>query len=64
MRFLLGFIFGAFYTGSRTFRIAFLLVVLVMVFCLYQMSKPLAHSRRFTAPVTQATCLLSLRRLL
>ena len=54
MRFLLGFIFGAFYTGSRVFRIAFLLIVLLMVFCLYQMSKPLAHSRRVPAPVTQA----------
>ena len=54
MRFLLGFIFGAFYTGSRVFRIAFLLIVLLMVFCLYQMSKPLAHSRRVAAPITQA----------
>lgn len=53
MRFLLGFIFGAFYTGSRAFRITFLLIVLVMVFCLYQMSKPLGHHRTMTAPVTQ-----------
>ena len=53
MRFLLGFIFGTFYTGSRVFRIAFLLIVLVMVFCLYQMSKPLGSHRAITAPVTQ-----------
>lgn len=54
MRFLLGFIFGAFYTGSRVFRMTFLLIVLVMVLCLYQMSKPLGHSRRVAAPVTQS----------
>ena len=54
MRFLLGFIFGAFYTGSRVFRIAFLLIVLVMVFGLYQMSKPLGHHRVVAAPVTQS----------
>jgi len=53
MRFLLGFIFGAFYTGSRVFRVAFLLIVLAMVFCLYQMSKPLGHNSRLAAPVTQ-----------
>ena len=53
MRFLLGFIFGAFYTGSRVFRIAFLLIVLIMVFGLYQMSKPLGHQRTVTPPVTQ-----------
>ena len=54
MRFLLGFIFGAFYTGSRVFRITFLLIVLVMAFCLYQMSKPLGHHRTITAPVAQS----------
>jgi len=54
MRFLLGFIFGAFYTGSRAFRIAFLLIVLVMVLGLYQMSKPLGHHRTVTVPVTQS----------
>lgn len=54
MRFLLGFVFGAFYTGSRVFRIAFLLIVLVMVFGLYQMSMPLGHHRAVTAPVTQS----------
>ena len=53
MRFLLGFLFGTFYTGSRVFRIALLFIVLVMAFCLYQMSKPLGHSRRVVAPVTQ-----------
>jgi hypothetical protein len=53
MRFLLGFLFGAFYTGSRVFRIAFLLIVLFMVFCLYQMSKPLGHRGRVAAPVIQ-----------
>jgi hypothetical protein len=53
MRFLLGFLFGAFYTGSRVFRIAFLLIVLFMVFCLYQMSKPLGHRARVAARVTQ-----------
>jgi len=42
MRFLLGFIFGAFYTGNRAFRVAFLLIILIMVFCLYQMSNLLA----------------------
>jgi hypothetical protein len=54
MRFLLGFIFGAFYTESRVFRIAFLLIVLVMVFGLYQMSKPLGHRSLVTAPATQS----------
>jgi hypothetical protein len=54
MRFLLGFVFGAFYTGSRVFRIAFLLIVLVMAFCLYQMSKPLGHHKVATAPVTES----------
>ena len=54
MRFVLGFISGAFYTESRVFRIAFLLIVLVMVFGLYQMSKPLGHHRTVTAPVTQS----------
>ena len=29
MRFLLGFIFGAFYTGNRAFRAAFLLIILI-----------------------------------
>lgn len=53
MRFLLGFLFGAFYTGSRVFRITFLLILLFMVFCLYQMSKPLGHRARVAAPVTQ-----------
>jgi len=41
MRFLLGFLFGANYTGNRVFRVAFLLFILFMVFCFYQMSKPL-----------------------
>ena len=54
MRFLLGFVFGAFYTGSRAFRIAFVLIVLVMVFGLYQMSKPFGHHRLVTAPATQS----------
>ena len=39
MRFLLGFTFGVFYTVNRAFRVAFLLI---MVFCLYQMSNLLA----------------------
>jgi hypothetical protein len=52
MRFLLGFFFGAYYSGNRVFRIAFLLIMLVFVFCLYQMSKPLGHNRR-TAPVAE-----------
>jgi len=49
VRFLLGFLFGAFYTGSRVFRIAFLFTILVIAFCLYQMSKPLGHNRHVTA---------------
>jgi hypothetical protein len=53
MRFLLGFLFGAFYTGNRTFRVAFLLIVLFMTFCLYQMSKPLGQHRPGPAVVTQ-----------
>lgn len=53
MRFLLGFLFGTFYAGSRVFRVVFLLIVLFMVFCLYQMSKPLGHRGRVAAPVTQ-----------
>ena len=46
MRFLLDFIFGASYLGNRVFRVAFFLLILFMVFCLYQMSKPLGHNRR------------------
>jgi len=46
MRFLLGFLFGASYVGNRVFRVTFLLLILFMVFCLYQMSKPLGHNRR------------------
>jgi hypothetical protein len=53
MRFLLGFLFGASYSGNRVFRVAFLLIILFMVFCLYQMSKPLGHNRRVTAPSSQ-----------
>jgi hypothetical protein len=37
MRFLLGFIFGAFYIGNRAFRAAFLLIILITVFWLCQM---------------------------
>ncbi len=29
-------------TGNRAFRVAFLLIILIMVFCLYQMSNLLA----------------------
>jgi hypothetical protein len=53
MRFLLGFLFGANYFGNRVFRVAFLLLVLFMVFCLYQMSKPLGHNRRAAPPSAQ-----------
>jgi len=34
--------FGAFYTGNRAFRVAFLLIILILVFWLYHMSKSLA----------------------
>ncbi len=54
MRFLLGFIFGAFYTSNRAFRVAFLLIILIMVFCLYQMSKPLGQHRQRAAVVSQS----------
>ena len=50
MRFLLGFLFGANYIGNRVFRVAFLLLILFMVFCLYQVSKPLDHGRQVAAP--------------
>ena len=53
MRFLLGFLFGASYSGSRAFRVAFLLIILFLAFCAYQMSKPLGHDRRVTAPSAQ-----------
>ncbi len=53
MRFLLGFLFGASYSGNRVFRVAFLLIILFIMFCLYQMSKPLGHNRRVTAPSSQ-----------
>ena len=49
MRFWLGFLFGASYTGNRAFRVAFLLLNLFMLFCLYQMSKPLSHKTRVAA---------------
>lgn len=49
MRFLLGFLFGANYIGNRVFRVAFLLLILFMVFCFYQMSKPLGRNRRVAA---------------
>jgi len=54
MRFLLGFLFGAYYTGNRAFRVAFLLIILFMTFCLYQMSKPLGQHRQRPAVVTQS----------
>jgi hypothetical protein len=54
MRFLLGFLFGAFYSGNRAFRIAFLLIVLFIVFCLYEMSKPLGHNGRVAAHVAES----------
>ena len=50
MRFLLGFLFGASYSGNRAFRLAFLLIILFLAFCAYQMSKPLGHNRRVAAP--------------
>ncbi len=49
MRFLLGFLFGSSYVGNRVFRVAFLLLILFMAFCLYQMSRPLGHNRRVAA---------------
>lgn len=54
MRFLLGFIFGTFYIGNRAFRAAFLLIILIMVFWLYQMSKPLGRNRRVASPGAEA----------
>jgi hypothetical protein len=54
MRFLLGFLFGAYYTGNRVFRITFLLIVLFMAFCLYEMSKPLGQHRPRPAVATQS----------
>ena len=33
MRFLLGFLFGASYSGNRAFRVAFLLIILFLAFC-------------------------------
>jgi len=53
MRFLLGFLFGASYSGNRAFRVAFLLILLFLAFCLYQMSKPLRHNGRVTRPSAQ-----------
>jgi hypothetical protein len=52
MRFLLGFIFGSYYAGDRVFRITFLLIILFVTFCLYEMSKPLSHNR--PKPVSSA----------
>jgi hypothetical protein len=49
MRFFLGFLCGASYAGNRVFRVAFLLLLLFMVFCLYQLSKPLGHNRPVAA---------------
>jgi hypothetical protein len=54
VRFLLGFIFCAFYTANRAFRAAFLLIILIMVFWLYQLSKPLGHNRRVASPRAEA----------
>jgi hypothetical protein len=54
MRFLLGFTFGAFYTGNRAFRAAVLLIILIMVFWLYQISKPLSHNRLVASPRPEA----------
>ncbi len=53
MRFLLGFLFGASYLGNRVFRVTFFLLILFIVFCLYQMSKPLSHNRRVAASSAQ-----------
>jgi hypothetical protein len=49
MRFLLGFLFGTYCNGNRVFGITFLLMVLFLTFCLYQMSKPLGHNRRIVS---------------
>jgi hypothetical protein len=43
MRFWLGFLFGAYTAGNRISRILFLLWILFLTFCLYQMSQPLGH---------------------
>ena len=40
--------------GNRAFRVAFLLIILVMVFCHYPMSKPPGHNRRPSSPATEA----------
>jgi|SRR5271165_7123883 len=53
MRFLLGFLFGTYCNGNRLLRITFLLMVLFMTFCLYQMSKPLGHNRRIASRATE-----------
>jgi hypothetical protein len=53
MRFLLGFLFGASYSGNRAFRVALLLMILLLAFFLYQMSKPLGHNGRVTQPSAQ-----------
>ena len=53
MRFLLGFLFGASYSGNRAFRVAFLLIILFLAFCLYQMSKPLGRGGRVTPASAQ-----------
>jgi hypothetical protein len=42
MRFLLGFLFGASYTRNRVFRVAFLLLILFMVFASTRCQKLLA----------------------
>jgi hypothetical protein len=53
MRFLLGFVLGAYYAGDRVYRLTFLLIVLFMTICLYEMSKPLGHTRPASAPVVR-----------
>lgn len=44
MTFWLGFLFGAYYAGNRVSRVLFLLWILFLTFCLYEMSKPLGST--------------------
>src|SRR6267154_3185333 len=43
MKFWLGFILGAYCVGNRVSRILFVLWILFLTFCLYEMSKPLGY---------------------
>jgi hypothetical protein len=59
MKFWLGFLLAAYCAGNRVSRILFLLWILFLTFCLYEMSKPLGYRAR--VPYVQNRTLTSVK---